>query len=103
MAEPTAAGNVRPSSARWARLRPAASRLATGLAFAAVWLALILPNRLDQLHPGVLLQIPAEGLGLVLLALLPARPRRLAAALLGAAATGWLVRKPAAPSPGGVA
>jgi hypothetical protein len=66
------------------RLRMVAARTGTGLAFAAVWIALIAPDRLEQLRPAALIRIPIEGLVLVALALLlPARPRRLGAALIG--------------------
>jgi hypothetical protein len=66
------------------RLRSYRALAGTGLAFAAVWLVLIAPDRLEQLRPATLVRIPIEGLLLVALGLLlPARPRRLVAALIG--------------------
>jgi hypothetical protein len=66
------------------RLRTMLARVGTGLAFAVVWIALIAPDRPDQLGPAALVRIPVEGLLLVALGLaLPARPRRVSAALLG--------------------
>ena len=62
------------------RLRP----VLTPLAFVVVWLALITPDRLEQLTPGALVRLPIEGLAVVGLGLLlPARPRRAFAVVAG--------------------
>ena len=56
------------------------------VAVVVVWLALVLPDRLDRLTPGTFVQIPAEGLLLAAAALLlPRRPRRILAAVVGMA------------------
>lgn len=55
-------------------------------AAAVVWAALVAPDRLELLTPGVFARIPVEGLVLVALGLLlPRRPRRVMAALAGIA------------------
>ena len=49
-----------------------------------VWLALVLPDRVQDLTPGALLRLPLEGIVLVALALvLPAGPRRWVASVFG--------------------
>lgn len=68
-----------------APIRTVLDRLLTGLAVLLVYLALVLPAELDQVSPAALLRIPLEALvGGVLVAVLPERPRRVAAALAGA-------------------
>lgn len=61
------------------RLAPAAPPAAavTAAAVGLVWLALVLPNRVQEMTPGAFLRLPLEGIVLVALALvLPNRPRR---------------------------
>lgn len=61
------------------RLVPAAPPAAavTAAAVGLVWLALVLPNRVQEMTPGAFLRLPLEGIVLVALALvLPTRPRR---------------------------
>lgn len=61
------------------RLAPAAPPAAavTAAAVGLVWLALVLPNRVQEMTPGAFLRLPLEGIVLVALALvLPTRPRR---------------------------
>ena len=62
-------------------------RRATALGAAAiVWAVLVAPDRLDRLSPGAFARIPIEALVLVaLVLLLPARPRRVVAAVAGVA------------------
>jgi phosphatidylglycerophosphate synthase len=56
----------------------------TVLAVALVWIDLVTPDKVWQLTPSVLLRIPVEALLLVAAALvLPARPRRILAAVAG--------------------
>jgi phosphatidylglycerophosphate synthase len=56
----------------------------TVLAVALVWIDLVTPDKVWQLTPSVLLRIPVEALVLVAVALvLPARPRRIVAAVAG--------------------
>ncbi|MGY1617310.1 hypothetical protein ACI797_11280 [Geodermatophilus sp. SYSU D00691] len=63
-------------------LRPAA----TVLAFAVVWLVLLVPDRLVRLVPAAFLRIPVEGLALVgLVLVLPRRIRRVVAVAVGVA------------------
>ncbi|MEV6515498.1 sulfatase [Micromonospora chalcea] len=57
----------------------------TALAGALVLVALVAPNEVNRLTFGALLRIPVEGLlAVALLLVLPARPRRVVATLLGA-------------------
>lgn len=66
------------------RVRAVAGRALTVLAFVVVWLALVLPDRLDQVTPLVLLRIPVEGLVLVAVCLvLPGWGRRIVAVVAG--------------------
>jgi hypothetical protein len=66
------------------RVRTAASWVITVLAFLLVWFALVAPNHLDRLSPGAFLRIPIEGLVVVAVCLyLPARARRIVAAVVG--------------------
>jgi phosphatidylglycerophosphate synthase len=62
-------------------------RRATALVAAlVVWAVLVVPDRLSQLTPAAFIRIPIEGLVLVGMGLLlPARPRRAVAAVLGVA------------------
>ncbi len=67
---------------------PSRPRLAgapvTAVAVALVWVALVLPVRVQDLTPGALLRLPLEGIVLVALALLlPPRPRRWVASAFG--------------------
>jgi len=69
-----------------ARTRAAVAGGLTVVAVAVVWLALALPDRLERLTPGTFVQIPIEGLLLAAAALLlPIRPRRVLAAMVGIA------------------
>ncbi|MBV9593050.1 MAG: sulfatase [Actinobacteria bacterium] len=55
-----------------------------GLAFVIVWVALVLPDRLDQLTPLAFVRVPVEGLVLVAIGLvLPPRIRRIFAGVVG--------------------
>ena len=66
------------------RSRRNVRRIVTALAAAFVWAALVAPDRLDRLTPAAFARIPIEGLVLVGLGLvLPARPRRVLAAVAG--------------------
>ncbi|MEO5664750.1 MAG: CDP-alcohol phosphatidyltransferase family protein [Nocardioides sp.] len=66
----------------------------TALAVGVVWLALVLPNRVQELTPGAFLRLPLEGIVLVALVLvLPARPRRWLAASFGVLLGALLVVK----------
>jgi hypothetical protein len=65
-------------------VRTVCAGLITGLAFVVVWIGLTAPDRISRLTPGAFVQIPLEGLLLVALALLlPARPRRITAGVVG--------------------
>jgi hypothetical protein len=62
------------------RVRTILARAGTVLAFVAVWLALVAPERAKDLSPGTFLRIPLEGLAIVALVLvLRPRGRRLVA------------------------
>lgn len=64
--------------------RRVAARVTTALSCLLVLLALIAPNEVSRLTPGAFVRIPVEGvLGAVLLVVLPARARRVAAVLVG--------------------
>jgi hypothetical protein len=64
--------------------RLAAARVTTVLAFLLVLFALAAPNEPGRLTPGAFLRIPVEGLlGVALVLVLPARVRRVVAALAG--------------------
>lgn len=79
--EPVAASDPAPAGPL---VRPA---VVTGAAFAALWLALVLPDPRAGLSPGELVGIPLEGLAMVAVALvLPAGLRRWAALVFGALA-----------------
>ena len=66
------------------RTRVALRRATALMAAAIVWAVLVAPDRLDRLTPAAFARIPAEGLVLVALGLLlPARPRRVVAAVAG--------------------
>jgi phosphatidylglycerophosphate synthase len=66
------------------RTRVALRRTTALMAAAIVWAALVAPDRLDRLTPAAFARIPVEGLALVALGLLlPARPRRVLAAVAG--------------------
>jgi hypothetical protein len=67
------------------RKHPIVSRVLSVLACLLVFCALVLPREIDQLTPLAFVRIPVEGLvGLALLLLLPARPRRIVAVVGGA-------------------
>jgi len=56
----------------------------TVLSVVLVWIVLVAPNRIFQLTPAAFVRIPVEGLALVAVAVvLPARPRRIVAAVAG--------------------
>ncbi|SMD26333.1 sulfatase-like hydrolase/transferase [Kibdelosporangium aridum] len=66
---------------KWRRIT---TRVITALAFLFVLFALVAPNELSKLSPWSILQIPLEGLvGVVLVLVLPPKPRRIAAVVLG--------------------
>ena len=66
--------------------RKAVSGAATVLAGTAVWLALVLPDRLTALTPAAFVRIPVEGLAVAALALvLPAAARTVTAVVFGLA------------------
>lgn len=65
-------------------LHAVAPALLTVLAGLAVWGALVLPDRVDHLTPGMLLHLPLEAIVVVALALvLPAQARRSASVIVG--------------------
>jgi hypothetical protein len=65
--------------------RHLAARMTTALAGLLVFVALIVPNEVSQLTPRALVRVPVEGLlGVALVLVLPARARRVVAALAGA-------------------
>ncbi len=67
-------------------VRRAAAWTATALAFALVWFALVVPDRLSALTPGAFVRIPVEGLVVVAAVLaLPWRAGRVLAAVVGVA------------------
>ncbi|ONI71014.1 sulfatase [Actinosynnema sp. ALI-1.44] len=67
---------------KWRRIT---AKVLTVLAFVLVLFALVAPNELSKLTPWAVLRIPLEGLiGVALVLVLPPRPRRIAAAVLGA-------------------
>jgi hypothetical protein len=75
-----------PVPGRRRRVHPVVSWVVTVLAALLVFVALIAPQLLSQLTPGALVRIPVEGLvGAAILLLLPPRPRRVVAAIGGAA------------------
>ncbi|WP_426241597.1 CDP-alcohol phosphatidyltransferase family protein [Nocardioides sp. LHG3406-4] len=64
--------------------RPRAGITVTVLSVALVWLALVLPDRVQDMTPGVLVRLPLEGIVLVgVTLLLPAGPRRWVASVFG--------------------
>jgi hypothetical protein len=66
------------------RVRTVAGRITTGLAAALVVVALVIPNEISRFTADELLRIPVEGIvGVALFLMLPARPRRIAAVVLG--------------------
>jgi phosphatidylglycerophosphate synthase len=66
------------------RTRRAVRIAITGLALALLWFDLVAPDRSVQLTPAAFVRIPVEGLALVAIAVvLPARPRRIVAAVAG--------------------
>jgi hypothetical protein len=68
------------------RVRPVAGRVTTALACLLVLFALIAPNEVTRFTPEAFVRIPLEGLlGVALVLILPARARRVAAALIGVA------------------
>ncbi|HEU4422428.1 MAG TPA: sulfatase, partial [Pilimelia sp.] len=80
------AGEVRAGASVRRRLRMIAAHVTTGLACLLVLFALIAPNQIRSFTPGAFVRIPVEGLvGVALFLVLPARARRVVAALAGAA------------------
>lgn len=66
------------------RVRTVAARVTTGLAFLLVLTVLIAPSEADSLTPAGFLRIPVEAaLGVALVLVLPAKPRRVVAIGLG--------------------
>ncbi len=66
------------------RKRPVLRRILTVLAGLLVLCALVIPRTIDQLTPAAFLRIPVEGLvAVAVLLVLPARPRRIVAAVGG--------------------
>lgn len=66
------------------RTRRIAGVITTILAAVLVFAALVVPDQIGQLSPGAFVRIPVEGLvAVALLLLLPPRPRRVVAAVLG--------------------
>ena len=66
------------------RTRRAVRITITGLALALLWFDLVAPDRSWQLTPAAFARIPVEALALVAIAvMLPARPRRIVAAVAG--------------------
>src|SRR5262249_45591384 len=66
------------------RTRQALQLAITILSVVLVWGVLVAPDRIFQLTPAAFVRIPVEGLALVAVALvLPARPRRIVAAVAG--------------------
>jgi hypothetical protein len=67
------------------RKHPIVARVVTVLAGLLVFCALVIPREIGQVTPLAFVRIPVEGLvGVALLLLLPARPRRIVAAVGGA-------------------
>ena len=67
------------------RRHPVLRRVLTVLAGLFVFCALVIPKTIDQLTPAAFMRIPVEGLVAVgVLLVLPARPRRIVAAVVGA-------------------
>ena len=66
------------------RLREAAAAVTTVLAFLLVWFALVAPNQISRLSPGAFVRLPVEGLiVLAVVLVLPFKPSRIVAALVG--------------------
>jgi hypothetical protein len=84
-AEPTDAESAAPVAAGdRSRFRTGVAWTITVLAVLLVWFALVAPTRLSQLTPGAFLHIPLEGLVLAAVVfVLPPRPRRVVAVLVG--------------------
>jgi phosphatidylglycerophosphate synthase len=75
---------VTPPATRRGPVRTSVATALTVASVAIVWAALVFPDRPSTLELTAFLRIPLEGLALVALALvLPARPRRVVAGLLG--------------------
>jgi hypothetical protein len=80
--EPTVGDDTRPHRG-W---RHVVAWVITALACLLVLFALVAPNQLDRLTPGAFVRIPVEGLlGVALVLVLPARPRRVVAVIAGVA------------------
>jgi hypothetical protein len=79
-----ATGDDTPRDGGPKRKHPVIARVITTLAALLVFFALVAPDQLDYLKPGAFVRIPVEGLvGVALLLVLPARARRVVAALVG--------------------
>jgi hypothetical protein len=84
-AEPTEPAEPAEPAAAPTRRRAVARRALTGLAALLVYLALVTPHLYGQLNAAAFVRLPVEGLvGAALLVLLPQRPRRVVAVVLGA-------------------
>jgi hypothetical protein len=67
------------------RRRIVVARIVTVLAFVLLWAVLVTPNQVSNFKPGAFLRLPLEGLFVVAVGLLlPARWRRIFAAVIGA-------------------
>jgi hypothetical protein len=65
-------------------LREVAAAVTTVLAFLLVWFALVAPNQISRLSPGAFVRLPVEGLiVLAVVLVLPSKPSRIVAALVG--------------------
>ncbi|TMM07892.1 MAG: CDP-alcohol phosphatidyltransferase family protein [Actinobacteria bacterium] len=79
-------GVAPPADPRRGRARTALGVALTIVALAFVWAALVAPDQPQALTPTAFMRLPLEGLVLIALAVvLPARPRRILAGVLGAA------------------
>jgi hypothetical protein len=79
-------GTSSPPKDSRSRRRRVAARVTTALAGLLVLFALVAPSQIGRLTPGAFVRIPVEGLlGVALVLVLPARARRIAAALAGVA------------------
>ena len=77
-----------------ARLRSVASITLTVLALGALWVALVLPDEMEDIAPGAFVRVPVELLVLVALSVvLPKRARRITAVVFGVVAGLVLVLK----------
>lgn len=81
----TVAGDEGIAASGGRRFRRVLTATVTALAAALVLVALVAPSDVNRFSPGAFLRIPVEGLiAVALLLVLPARPRRVVATILGA-------------------